>query len=120
MYRIYVIQPTEVVYSITVFSKREAESICIEAMNKCHYDDLLTGRIMTFHKIEINPKMVDGINVSDSAFEVLEHIGIRSYMIAEFESPIDAMQFMNQKINFQWYTRHDNVLILKMVHSVRS
>ena len=118
MYCIYVIEPREVLSIVTVFSKSEAESICIEAFNKAHYDEPHSSRIMTFRKIEINQKRVNDVDVTDSAYEVQEHVALRTRIIAEFESPIDALQFMNSKMNFQWYTSHKDAFILKMVHAI--
>ncbi len=118
MFRIYVLEPREVISSFTVYSKREAECVCIESMNKAHYDVPYCSRIMTFRKIVINKKINSGLDASDYAYEVQEHEALRTRVIAEFESPLDAMQFMNSKLNFQWYTSHEDVLILKMVHAI--
>lgn len=118
MYRIYVVEPQEVLSTITVFSRREAESICIESFNRAHYNESYSGRVMIFRKIEINKKRVNDVDVTDSAYEVQEHVALCTRVIAEFESPLDAMQFMNSKLNFQWYTNHEDVLILKMVHAI--
>lgn len=118
MFRIYVLEPREVISSFTVSYKSEAECLCIDSLHKAYYDVPYRSRIMTFRKIEINKEINSGVDATDSAYEVQEHVALRTRIIAEFESPIDALQFMNSKLNFQWYTTHEDVLILKMVHSV--
>lgn len=112
MYHVYRIEAGEEVCEATVSNSHLANSLCVAANNIINIDGVVGNKIALFTPEVRDTKVVDGVQHATTIYKVYYFNAIIGKLIAIFNSPLDAYEFVERNTNFAYYGITDDATAL--------